>query len=159
MSRPTTGSLTSSEKIAGVVAPYWVKLTRTGDLFTGYRSVDGVSWTAFTSVTIPMALNAYIGLAAASHDDGTLGTSVFDNVDVMFAGHRAEELIKDYPLLRLPYMPLPDHHDPSRVYDHTGRPMKAVRIPVVEERTNKATVVIDWVLIQGPSYHNPVSYV
>jgi hypothetical protein len=57
----------------GLGAPYWIKLTRTGNTFTAQRSSDGVIWTSITadasasSVTIPMPTDAYIGLAVTSH--------------------------------------------------------------------------------------------
>ncbi|MFO7689614.1 MAG: GDSL-type esterase/lipase family protein [Cryobacterium sp.] len=65
----------------GIAAPYWVRLVRQGNVVTGYNSPDGVTWTLRGSVTfstLPSTL--YIGLAVSSHNDGVLGTAVFDNV-------------------------------------------------------------------------------
>lgn len=64
------------------VAPYWVKLVRSGDNFTGYRSVDGINWILVGSATITMPTNVYIGLAHTSHNNGVLGSAVVDNVSV-----------------------------------------------------------------------------
>jgi RHS repeat-associated protein len=59
--------------------PYWTKLTRTGNVFSGYISLDGVNWTQVaTSQTITMAQNVYIGLAVSSQ----YITATFDNVSV-----------------------------------------------------------------------------
>ncbi|HEX7577650.1 MAG TPA: hypothetical protein VF430_06400, partial [Verrucomicrobiae bacterium] len=65
----------------GLIAPYWVKLVRSGNTFTGYRSSDGVAWTQQgTSQTFAMASTAYIGLALTSHNNSSLCTATFDNV-------------------------------------------------------------------------------
>ena len=39
--RLTAGGGTSWNQTSGLSAPYWVKLVRSGTLFTGYRSPDG----------------------------------------------------------------------------------------------------------------------
>jgi len=52
-----------------IKAPYWVRLTRTGDVFKAETSPDGKTWTALgTDQTIVMGTNAYIGLCLTSHD-------------------------------------------------------------------------------------------
>jgi len=64
-------------------APYWVRVRRVGNVFTGYVSADGQTWRQQgNSVTIAMAANVYAGLAVTSHLDGTLATAVFSNVRV-----------------------------------------------------------------------------
>jgi hypothetical protein len=65
----------------GYSAPYWVKLVRSGNTFSGYRSPDGVTWTQQgTSQTISMGTTVNIGLAVTSHLSGTLCTAVFSNI-------------------------------------------------------------------------------
>src|SRR6266478_7843514 len=67
--RPTTGASTSSQwtSFSAPAYPYWVKLTRSGNSFTGYVSVDGVYWTQVgTTQTITMAQNVYVGLAVST---------------------------------------------------------------------------------------------
>jgi len=45
-------------------APYWLKVVRSGNLFTGYMSSDGLNWSPTgASVTLNMGQSAYIGLA------------------------------------------------------------------------------------------------
>jgi endo-1,4-beta-xylanase len=63
-------------------APYWVRLVRSGDTFTGYCSANGTTWTQVGSTTITMASTAYIGLAVTSHNNSSLCTATFDNVTV-----------------------------------------------------------------------------
>ena len=75
----TDGVSTHTSGGAGA-APYWVRLTRVGNVLSGYRSTDGITWTAVGSETIAMAATTYIGLAVTSHLDGTINSSTFDNV-------------------------------------------------------------------------------
>src|SRR6185312_2123927 len=80
--RSSTGGSSANTTTAGLVAPYWVKLVRSGNTFTGSRSADGVNWTQQGSTTITMASAVYAGLALTSHDTSTACTAVFDNVSV-----------------------------------------------------------------------------
>ena len=64
-------------------APYWVKLVRSGTLFTAYNSPDGVNWTQVgNATTVSLNTSVLVGLAVTSHDNTKLNTSVFDNVSV-----------------------------------------------------------------------------
>ena len=66
---------------SGIVPPYWVKLERTGDVFKGFMSADGVEWTQLGSdTTIAMTGPVCIGLPVTSHYGGQLRTFQFDNV-------------------------------------------------------------------------------
>jgi len=61
-------------------APYWVRVVRTGNVFTGSYSKDGVTWTVLGTKTITMGSNVLIGLAVCAHDDKKLCTGTFENV-------------------------------------------------------------------------------
>jgi regulation of enolase protein 1 (concanavalin A-like superfamily) len=78
--RTTTGGGSSSVKATTLTAPYWVRVTRVGDAFTGFHSADGVTWTQISSASITMGSGVEIGLAVTSHDNTTTCTAVFDNV-------------------------------------------------------------------------------
>jgi hypothetical protein len=80
--RTTTGGTTTSTSVAGIAAPCWVKLVRSGSTFTGYRSADGASWTLIGSDTITMAANVYVGLPLTSHNNSVLCASSIDSVSV-----------------------------------------------------------------------------
>lgn len=80
--RSSTGGSSANTTTAALVAPYWVKLARSGNTFTGSRSPDGVNWTQQGSTTITMASTVYVGLAVTSHDTSTACTAVFDNLSV-----------------------------------------------------------------------------
>lgn len=80
--RPTPAAATSTTPFLNVGTPHWVKLIRQGNIFTAYRSPDGVSWTLVDQMTVPMSGTIYAGLAVCSHDVATLNTATFDNVTV-----------------------------------------------------------------------------
>ena len=63
-------------------APYWVRLARAGNVFTGYISPDGSTWTAVGTYTVTMAAQLRVGLAVTSHLNTVLNTAVFDNVSI-----------------------------------------------------------------------------
>jgi hypothetical protein len=78
----------AGQNLAGSPAPYWVKLVKVGNVYTGYRSPDGVNWTQVgTPTTVTMgSSNIYVGLALTSHNNAQLNTAVFDNASVTNAG-------------------------------------------------------------------------
>lgn len=80
--RTATNAGTSGSRTAGLVAPYWIRLVRSGSTFTGYSSADGVTWAQQGTVTISMASNAYVGLVVSSRTNSALCTATFDNVSV-----------------------------------------------------------------------------
>ncbi len=80
--RTTTGGSANGVGGNSTTLPYWYMLVRSGNTFTAYTSVDGLSWSRFTSETITMATNVYVGLAVSSYDDTDLATAVFDDVSI-----------------------------------------------------------------------------
>jgi len=80
--RTVDGLSTNTSGGAGSAAA-WVKLVRTADVFTAYRSNDGSTWTTVGNDTIPMNATVLFGLAVTSHTDGTLARATFDNVSVV----------------------------------------------------------------------------
>ena len=79
--RPITSDRTSGS-VDGPPAklPYWVKLTRAGDVFTGYVSQDGIHWQTVGNATAPMNKNLLIGLAVTSHNNAALNSTLFEHV-------------------------------------------------------------------------------
>jgi regulation of enolase protein 1 (concanavalin A-like superfamily) len=80
--RTTTGGASTATGNAGVTAPHWVRLVRSGNTFTAYRSADGVTWTTIGTETIAMGATVYVGFAVSSHNDGVLATAAVDNVSL-----------------------------------------------------------------------------
>ncbi len=79
--RSTTGGTSGFNNSTGLTAPYWVRLVRNGNTFTGYRSIDGVNWIQQgTPQTFAMSATVYVGLVLTSHNNALLGGATFDNV-------------------------------------------------------------------------------
>lgn len=74
----------SSSSIMGVTntTPYWIRLVRDGNIFSGYTSPDGLNWTNTGSVSNPMPATAYVGLAVCAHNNSALNSATFDNVSL-----------------------------------------------------------------------------
>lgn len=79
--RANAGETTASVKVPST-DPSWLKLERSGNLFTGSYSTDGATWTQVGQQTVSMGSNVYIGLAVSSHNTGKLNTSTFAGVTV-----------------------------------------------------------------------------
>lgn len=80
--RSSTGGGTYSSAKILVAAPYWLRLERDGNTFTGYCSLDGSSWVTVGSANIAMDNDLYIGMGVTSHNTGTLCTATFQHVTV-----------------------------------------------------------------------------
>ncbi len=78
--RAETGGKSSTTDGGKYSPPGWVMVVRSGDTFTGYKSLDGKSWTTVGSHTVTMATDVYIGLAVTAHDNELLATGEFDNL-------------------------------------------------------------------------------
>ncbi|MEV6544126.1 putative Ig domain-containing protein [Streptomyces sp. NPDC051665] len=68
--------------------PYWVRLVREGDTFTGSISPDGATWTEVGSTELDLGTTVYVGLAhtsclGISQSYAEKGTAAFDNVTVI----------------------------------------------------------------------------
>jgi hypothetical protein len=82
----TTGGAYSYQvvAVAGTV-PAYVKVSRSGTTFTAYTSADGVTWTAIAGSTVTLSnLGGALlgGIAATSHNGGTLCAVTFDHVSI-----------------------------------------------------------------------------
>jgi len=86
----TGGSSYSAHGDPTAAPPYWVKLTREGNTFTGYSSEDGAEWVQQPDGTggdmttnpmeIEMATDVFVGIFVTSHAAGEVRTFTFDNV-------------------------------------------------------------------------------
>jgi regulation of enolase protein 1 (concanavalin A-like superfamily) len=83
-SRTTAGGTTSSAVGPALnAAPNnWVRLTRSGTLFTSYVSADGATWTQVGTATVTMNSTVNLGLAVCSHNNTAVSTATFDNVAI-----------------------------------------------------------------------------
>ena len=83
----TTAGLNSSHNYAGtaVTAPYWLQLTRTGNVFRAYSSPNGLTWTQIgKNITNDMASSVYTGIAVTAHNNSAINTSLLDNFSASF---------------------------------------------------------------------------
>ena len=81
--RPETGNVMSQVSTENVVASSWVKLTRTGNVFTAQHSADGVTWSdvTFTApVDVSMAADVLVGLAVTSHNANAVTAAEFSSL-------------------------------------------------------------------------------
>jgi hypothetical protein len=76
------GASTNNDNPGAVVAaPYWVKVERKGNAFSGFISADGKAWTQLgTAQTITMTGPVLIGLALCSHDAAVATAAEFSIV-------------------------------------------------------------------------------
>ncbi|MEN6337535.1 MAG: hypothetical protein ABFE01_25055 [Phycisphaerales bacterium] len=74
---------TNNDATTAVTKPYWVKVERAGDKFSGYISPDGVTWTQLGEAqTIVMTGPVMIGLAVCSHDAAIATGAEFSDVKI-----------------------------------------------------------------------------
>lgn len=61
----------------------WVRLVRAGNVFTGYSSANGTSWTQVGTATVAMNSSVLVGLAVTSHNNTVASNATFDNVAIL----------------------------------------------------------------------------
>jgi hypothetical protein len=80
--RVESGGLTKHTSGGIGTLPQWVKLTRSGDHLSAFRSSDGATWTFVGSEIIPMGREVLAGLAVSSHTPTVGSLAVFDSVGI-----------------------------------------------------------------------------
>ncbi len=82
-SRTSTGGSTSSSTVTGIVAPVWLRISRSGSTFSAYRSNDGVVWTPVGSPrAVSMPTTVYLGPVATSDNNLRLAAATFSSVSL-----------------------------------------------------------------------------
>lgn len=94
VARDGASTSTSATALIGV-APFWVRLVRSGATVTAYASATGTAWTTLGAVSVPMASNALVGLAVTSLLPAASTTGVFSSVSVTVAGPMGPPLAPD----------------------------------------------------------------
>ncbi len=83
LSRTTSGGSTTEYRPSSYAfSPIWLKLVRSGTLFSAYTSTNGVTYTLWRTATISMASTVYIGLAVCSYNQSQLNTATFADVSL-----------------------------------------------------------------------------
>jgi len=81
--RTAAGGNTSQPGSMVATLPYWLKVSRSGSMYSSYTSSDGVNWTQLgPSQAIPMGQTVNVGLAVTRGGTTALATATFDNVSV-----------------------------------------------------------------------------
>ena len=84
--RSASGGSTVTTSTAASV-PGWVRLVRTGNIFTSYVSANGSSWSVIGApVTLAMNEKVYVGLAVSSHSSNSLCTTTMTDVSMSSPG-------------------------------------------------------------------------
>lgn len=63
--------------------PRWIKISRRGNVVSGYHSSDGIVWTLRDSIALNMPTTIRAGLAVTSHKIGALATAQFSNIELI----------------------------------------------------------------------------
>ena len=80
--RPIPDQRTHNTDGPTTTTPFWVKLIRNKDTFSGYISPDGKKWTHIDSIVVPMSKRLYVGLVVSSHNNVALNSVLFDRVKI-----------------------------------------------------------------------------
>ena len=80
--RLSAGDRSYSTTYAGVKAPQWLKLIRTGNVIRSYFSADGGTWMPLGKATVDLQTNVQVGLVLTSHDAGKTATASYYGYDV-----------------------------------------------------------------------------
>lgn len=83
--RYVTGNNSSESYQKNKKAPYWLRVVRSGDFFSGYGSDNGITWYQLEkSYEIPMSSSNYlIGLGGCSGSASVMARSSFDYISVV----------------------------------------------------------------------------
>ena len=152
LTRTTTGGSTALTSADGPVAPYWVKLVRSGSTFTGYSSADGLTWIQVGSVKVSMATNVWIGLVVCAKSNSVSNTSTFDNVSVSGPGVAAM-IVRQSSSPALAEPPLPPEQSNTQTAssnkDRSSRSLVTSRTPVAGPGENWRRVVLSRLVDPG----------
>jgi hypothetical protein len=133
--RATASGASANSQTTGLVAPYWVRITRTGNNFKAERSADGKTWTQQgTDAGILMTNNVYIGIAVTSHAANVTALAEVSNVSTagtVTGNWQVAAIGADMP-----------SNDPAPLYVTVAD--KAGKSETVVHPNAAATTVADW---------------
>ena len=86
--RDSTGDGTATDVLEGT-APIWLRLQRVGTQVKAFSSSEGTRWVQVGTATAFLPKSVSVGLASTSHEAGTPGEAVFDQVTVSKDGAMA----------------------------------------------------------------------
>jgi fibronectin type 3 domain-containing protein len=84
--RQTVGGTSSSwgTNQTALAMPQWIRMVRSADTFTGYRSTNGTDWIVFANTTQVLPSTLQVGLAVTAHTNSTslVATGLFSNFSI-----------------------------------------------------------------------------
>jgi regulation of enolase protein 1 (concanavalin A-like superfamily) len=110
--RPFVGVATTSFLINPPVSATplrWLRITRSGDVFTTYEGTNGVTWNVSGAITQSFKTNLLVGMAACSHNSGLNNTASFTDFSaeggrpgddirpVLSAGLSGSDVVLEWP--------------------------------------------------------------
>lgn len=78
--RATIGGDSNWSKVDGVETPFWLKISRSGNLFTASYSLDGAQWNVVNEANLTLSETVLIGMAVTSHKEGALAYAEFSDL-------------------------------------------------------------------------------
>jgi regulation of enolase protein 1 (concanavalin A-like superfamily) len=112
---------------AGITAPQWVRLSRSGNTFTAEYSANGTTWTTLGSVDMPMLTDVYVGLCLTSHNVNATCTAEFSNVTTNGIGQwQSQDIGIESNIPEQLYVVLQDAADNSAVVKHPDPASSAI---------------------------------
>ena len=86
--RANLGGESTTTTVEGIRAPFWIKLSRQGNMITGFISPDGADWRKVENAEIALPVDSLIGLALTSHNNGASVTALFEQVKITHEGSK-----------------------------------------------------------------------
>lgn len=78
--RATIGGDSNWSKVDGVETPFWLKISRSGNLFRASYSLDGAQWNVVNEANLTLSETVLIGMAVTSHKEGALAYAEFSDL-------------------------------------------------------------------------------
>ena len=60
----------------------WIRLKRIGDVFESYFSNDGKNWKLYSTFTIKMPMELFVGIAVTAHNSDAFTTAYFSSLQL-----------------------------------------------------------------------------
>ncbi len=80
--RASTSGAANLQPGQPVGPPAWVRVSRSGNTFSGAVSTDGSGWTSLGSIDIPMGATVYVGLCVTAHNNAARACATIDQVSL-----------------------------------------------------------------------------
>jgi len=157
--RPFAGATAVTSTAPGAAGPGWVRLVRTGTVFSAYWSADHVHWLGLGSQTIQMPSRIFVGIPIASGQRALVATSVVTDLtfvaNVLGLGNRAPVADISAPAVTTAFRPGDPIPITATAYDPDG---SIVRVDFFVDgaligSSTKAPYSFSWSTLQLGNYN------